>query len=194
MRRLILFCAVTSLLMSGHVTAAEGPELEAFVKESRQMVQAFARSLKGELQAAIKEGGPRHAISVCKLTAPQIARDMSDRPGWTVGRTSHKLRNPENAPDAWEAAVLDSFLERAAAGQDPKGLETAELAEADGRKAYRYMKAIPVQKVCLGCHGSGIKAEVRERIEALYPGDQATGFELGDLRGAFTVTKTVADP
>jgi len=193
MRPLFLFCVITALLGPGPVMAAEDPELRAFVEESRRMVGAFAGSLKGELQAAVKEGGPRHAISVCKLTAPQIARDMSSRPGWNVGRTSHKLRNPENAPDAWEDAVLTDFLGRVAAGQDPKGLEKAELVVTDGRKAYRYMKAIPVQKVCLGCHGAGIKAEVREQIEALYPDDRATGFELGDLRGAFTVTRAVAD-
>ncbi len=194
MRRIFLFCVITAWLGPGHAMAAEDPELATFVDQSRQMVQAFAGALKGELQAAVKEGGPRHAISVCQLTAPQIARDMSARPGWTVGRTSHKLRNPANAPDAWEAAALDDFLARAAAGQNPKGLETAALVEADGGKTYRYMKAIPVQEVCLSCHGSGIAAEVRERIEALYPDDRATGFAVGDLRGAFTVTRAVMEP
>lgn len=193
MRPTLLLCAIAALLGPVPATAAQDPELAAFVGESRQMIQAFARALKGELQAAVKQGGPPHAIAVCKLTAPQIARDISDRPGWTIGRTSHRLRNPENAPDAWEAAVLEDFLARAAAGQDVKGLERAEAVEADGRKAYRYMKAIPVQEVCLACHGAGLSAEVRARIEALYPEDKATGFAPGELRGAFTVTRSAAD-
>ena len=36
-------------------------------------------------------------------------------------------------------------------------------------------------------------AELKARIDSVYPEDQATGFELGALRGAFTITKTSAN-
>jgi hypothetical protein len=51
------------------------------------------------------------------------------------------------------------------------------------------MKAIPVGQVCLTCHGSDIAPELRTEINTYYPEDMATGFELGELRGAFTITK-----
>ncbi|MDX1426157.1 MAG: DUF3365 domain-containing protein, partial [Kiloniellales bacterium] len=68
-----------------------------------------------------------------------------------------------------------------------------ELIESDGGRTYRYMKAIPVGEVCLTCHGADIDPALMAEIEAFYPEDQATGFALGELRGAFTVSKTLAE-
>ena len=51
------------------------------------------------------------------------------------------------------------------------------------------MKAIPTQPLCLACHGQEIAPPVAEKLAELYPGDKATGFEEGDLRGAFVVVR-----
>ena len=197
MRILGPFVLAFGLLGSGPLSASEDPESDAFVQESRAKVKAFAGSLQGALQAAIKAGGPQNAIPVCNAEAPEIARDLSQSPQesveWTVGRTSHKLRNPENAPDEWEAAGLEEFLERAAAGEDLKTMERVELVESGGGRAYRYMKAIPVGEVCLTCHGADVDPDLKAKIESFYPEDRATGFALGELRGAFTLSKTLAN-
>jgi len=193
MRILVSFGLALALLMPAAHSADKATERDAFVEESRAKVKAFASRLQGELQAAIKAGGPVHAIPVCNAEAPEIARVLSQSPEWTVGRTSHKLRNPDNAPDDWEAAGLDAFLARAAAGESLKTMERVELVESDGGRAYRYMKAIPVGEVCLTCHGADIDPKLQAEIETFYPEDRATGFALGELRGAFTITKTLGD-
>jgi hypothetical protein len=193
MRILAFFVLALALPMPAALSADQEPERAAFVEESRAKVKAFASSLKGELQAAIQAGGPVHAIPVCNAEAPKIARALSQSPEWTVGRTSHKLRNPDNAPDDWEAAGLDEFLARAAEGESLTAMERVALVEGDGGRAYRYMKAIPVGEVCLTCHGAEIDPEVKAEIETFYPEDRATGFALGELRGAFTITKTLGD-
>lgn len=43
--------------------------------------------------------------------------------------------------------------------------------------------------LCLTCHGQPeeIAPEVREKLQTLYPSDQATGYRLNDLRGAVSV-------
>lgn len=188
----LLILVLGSLPLDG-VRAGEETNLDAFAQESQALVKAFAQSLKGELQSAIKRGGPSSAIPVCNVKAPEIARDLSRAPRWTVGRTSHKIRNPDNAPDEWEAMVLDEFAQRAAAGESLAAMEKAELVSIDGRRSYRYMKAIAVGEVCLKCHGSGIDPEVKEQIDSYYPEDQATGFSIGQLRGAFTMTKSALE-
>ena len=193
MPKLLLLSLVLGLLAPLGVAADEEAGLEDFVHESRAMVKAFASALKGELQAAIKEGGPIHAISVCSVKAPEIAREVSKHDVWSVGRTSHKIRNPANAPDDLEAKVLVEFRQRAAAGEKLDTMESVALVESNGTQTYRYMKAIPVGEVCLACHGSNLDPELKATIEAVYPEDQATGFTLGELRGAFTVTKTLAN-
>jgi hypothetical protein len=147
MQKLILILLTFGILWNTSTAAEEPAGFQAFVQDSRAMVKAFAGNLKSELLAAIKDGGPVHALSVCNVRAPEIAIDMAEGPEWTVGRTSHKLRNPANAPDKWQAAVLEDFLERAAAGEDLGTMENAELVQTNGRASYRYMKAIPVGEV-----------------------------------------------
>ena len=49
------------------------------------------------------------------------------------------------------------------------------------------LRPIGVQAPCLACHGAaeGLAPEIRDRIGSAYPGDRATGFQLGELRGFF---------
>jgi hypothetical protein len=106
-----------------------------------------------------------------------------------VGRTSLKLRNPANKPDAWEQEVLEQFDARKAAGETLEKMEFHEVVDAEGVKTFRYMKAIPTGEVCLKCHGTEIDPKVQAELLRLYPSDEATGYALGDIRGAFTLSK-----
>ena len=115
--------------------------------------------------------------------------DLSEKTGWDVARTSLKLRNPANQPDAWELAVLNKFEERKAAGEDPAQIAYGEVIEQDGKKTFRFMKAIPTAELCLSCHGSELSPELQAQLDQLYPTDQARGYQLGDIRGAFTLQK-----
>ena len=51
------------------------------------------------------------------------------------------------------------------------------------------MKAIPPAGLCLACHGEQLDSVVKARLETLYPDDQALGYRVGDIRGAFTITQ-----
>ncbi|MDT8386847.1 MAG: DUF3365 domain-containing protein [Thiogranum sp.] len=183
----ILMSVAAMSLMAG--TGSAEDNLEARAATSRTVTQDFMKTLKGELQEAIKEGGPVHAIAVCQDVAPRIADDFSAKKGWEVGRTSLKTRNPDNAPDDWERDVLKTFDRQLAKGQDPKTMEHYEVVQQDGTQVFRYMKAIPTAEVCLTCHGKQVGGAVAGRLEELYPQDEATGYEVGEIRGAFTITQ-----
>ena len=173
--------AVISTVHAGDYTAE--------VAASRATAKEFMQTLKQELLGGMQDGGPVNAISVCNLSAPGIANTYSVRNGWDVGRTSLKLRNPANAPDAWERSVLESFEERKGAGEDPAKMEYYEVVRQDGVKELRYMKAIPTAKLCLACHGENVDSITRTRLEKLYPDDQALGYKAGDIRCAFSITQ-----
>ncbi len=68
-------------------------------------------------------------------------------------------------------------------------LEHAEVVTQDGKRLFRYMKAIPTREVCLACHGRSLDPAVESTLKELYPEDRARGFSVGDIRGAFTVTQ-----
>lgn len=164
---------------------SESPMLE----ESRQAIQQFGSRLKDELQEGMKKGGPEAAIQVCHTVAAELADSTSQQLGWNIGRTSLKVRNPKNAPDAWELQVLDEFERRKSNGEDIAKMEHYEVIQANGKKVFRYMKAIPTSEICLSCHGPSISTNVIGQLDALYPEDQARGFEAGDIRGAFTISR-----
>jgi hypothetical protein len=179
---------LTPLLLIATAVAAEAPYNPA--AEAKALVKQFAGSLQGELKAAMTEGGPAAAVTVCHERAPAIAASLSERSGWSVGRTSLKTRNGElNSPDAWEAVILDQFAQRAAAGEPVGPMRYAEVVDMDGQKTYRFMKAIPTAPICLACHGTEIAPEVAEAIHKAYPDDQARGYAAGDIRGAFSLSK-----
>ena len=75
-------------------------DIQKRVAESKKVVKAFFGELKGELVKSMKQGGPINAIQVCNKSAPAIAHAMSEMHNMKVGRTSLKLRNQKNAPDA----------------------------------------------------------------------------------------------
>ena len=148
-------------------TAARGADL----------LMPFKRDLKQALKAGLAEG-PEQAVAACQLKAPAIAAALS-KDGVRVGRTSHKLRNPANASPEWVAPTLADWLADAA----DRAPRTAAIAE--GREGY--IEPIVMQPLCTTCHGSQIEPALAERIQSLYPNDEATGFEVGELRGVFWV-------
>lgn len=180
-------------LLAAALTASPGIALSETSppEQARAAVQAFSTALKGELVAAMQAGGPIAAIEVCHDKAPGIAEAVSLEQDMQLSRVSLKNRNPGNAPNDWQAAVLVDFQQRVDSGEDAAGLSWQETVETADGSEYRFMKAIPTGAVCLACHGASLAPEVAERIETLYPGDKATGFSEGDLRGAFVVTKTL---
>lgn len=159
------------------------------IQACRDACQDLASRLMRALQASLKEGGPTAAISICRDQAPRLASEVSTEKACTVRRTSLKTRNAKNAPDAWEREVLESFATQASQGKDPAGLEFSEVVREGGRPVLRYMRGIAARGPCLTCHGRSLTPAVSVAINSAYPEDHATGYEDGDLRGAFSVRK-----
>jgi hypothetical protein len=98
-----------------------------------------------------------------------------------------RVRNPANAPDDLDRAVMAGFaseLAQAPTSAPPEAV--VEIRSARGMER-RYLRAIPMQPLCLTCHGAKLAPEVAAAIARDYPQDAATGFEPGQLRGAVTV-------
>ena len=169
-------------------TAAAQDALPQRIEKARAAAVDFGAQLLAEVQKSMAADGPVSTIAVCSRIAPEIAAEKSAAAHMSIGRTSLKLRQPGNAPDAWELQQLQNFEARKAAGENPASIEVGEFTEKDGKPVFRYMKAIPTAHPCLSCHGTQLAPEVVEKLHALYPEDRATGFAAGDLRGAFTIT------
>ena len=136
---------------------------------------------KAELKEALLQGmeaGPVEAITICRDKAPEIAAALSVD-GVAMGRSSHRLRNSANAPQAWLAPIVNDYADGS------HELAPRILDIGGGRTGY--VEPIVVQPLCLTCHGTELQPELAARIGELYPDDAATGFAAGDFRGVFWV-------
>jgi hypothetical protein len=142
---------------------------------------AMFTSLKGRLMEVIGSEGPAAAISVCSKEAPQIAAQVSRQYGLRIGRTSFRLRNTDNAPPTWAKQLVADRI-----------AEPTYLTQED---RLAVLLPIRIQASCLICHGSEgrIPPPVKDALSEHYPNDQATGFQVGDLRGWFYVEVPATD-
>lgn len=175
----VLLCCLSTINVSSETTKKDDPR----IIQSRAVIKEFGKELITELKHALEEQGPDKAIKVCNIEAPGIAANLSEQYNWDIGRTSLKTRNPNNNPDQWELGVLQQFEQRKQQGEAIDTLEYYEETEV----GFRYMKAIPTKGLCLTCHGESLHDPVKARLVELYPEDKATGFKIGDIRGAFTI-------
>ncbi len=183
------------MLMLSFVVAqsALADDLAKFQEDGRKIVKDMATQLGGALQKEMAVGGPGAAIKVCTNLAPAITSELSRKTGQRITRVSQKVRNPLlGMPDAWEQKVLNDFAKRMEK-ENPANIEFVEMVTEPDGKYMRYMKAIPVQDVCLKCHGAedSLAPQVKEQLKAEYPSDKATGYSANQLRGAFSIKKAL---
>jgi len=191
MKKLILVSSL-SLFIVGTVYATDPVEVfdkKAAVAEVKMITKAFGGALQKELKGAMQAGGPLNALQVCNIEALPITTKISEDKNASVSRVSLKNRNPDNVPDDWEKIILEDFDDRAAKGEDVTEMGFAEVIEKDGKNGIRFMKALPTGGVCLTCHGEGVSGELKAKLDELYPDDKATGYKLGEVRGAIVVEK-----
>ena len=174
-------------LQSKAMNNDDDAELQAQLKNAKKIAKVFSKSLKGTLQKAMMNGGPVNAVSACNISAIPITEKVAKENGVQLSRVSLKNRNTDNAPNDWQRPILESFDARVANGEEAKTLVYAEITEENGKKQFRFMKALPTGGVCLTCHGSNLDATLSSRLTELYPHDKAKGYSLGQVRGALVI-------
>lgn len=190
--------AVSMAFVSGIAFAGPPPEedLRSFVDESRKLATTLLTQTRGELVRELERTGPIRAITVCKYSVPELTSAISRQSGLRVTRIALRPRNRALAePDVWEQKNLLEFEKRLAKGERVEGMEVAEMVQEPVGKVLRYMKAIPMGQPCLACHGpaSQISEGVRAQLAAEYPNDKATEYQVGQVRGAVSVKKSLRD-
>lgn len=140
----------------------------------------------------MQDSGPANSINVCHKIGPAIALNLAEKTGWEITRVGTRVRNVDlGTPTGWQRKALEDVTSDLHNGADPKTLEWHEAVTENGKTTLHYAKAIVLQAQCMTCHGDAqnIPVPVAARIKALYPHDQATGYKIGDLRGAVVISR-----
>ena len=192
------FLGVLLLTVAGIAGAQSTPPSTidaSLVQSTRGIAGELLGQLGQKLKAAMSTDGPVAAVSVCKESAPAIARQLSIANDAKVTRVGTRVRNQNmGVPNAWQKEALTQFEARLSQGEKAADIEYWQVADnGHGKSELRYAKAIAIQPQCLSCHGSAqdIAAPLSEKLRIEYPNDQATGYSVGQLRGAVVVTRPI---
>lgn len=145
------------------------------------------KQLMKSLQQAVGDKGFAGAVDFCNVNAIPITKELSEKHGVSIRRTSTRARNQANLPTGEESLILDAYEYNAENGiENEPNIQTLE-----GGRDLLYTKAIIIpSEFCLACHGdpqNDMEAGVLSKVDSLYPGDLARNFEVGDLRGMWSL-------
>jgi len=140
-------------------------------------IKGFIGTLKPTLKSMLQQD-PSHvtAMGACTSMATQMKNDYNSKTtDVKIRRTALKYRNPANKPDTIDQEVM--YRLQAVNNKKPVAVDL-------GGNHYRVYKPLQTEKACLICHGSNISPKIKSMILKKYPTDLATGFKLGEFRGA----------
>ena len=157
---------------------AEQPEPTTDTRQARAMnaIAELRDTLMNRVITVAEEDGFPAAVTVCREEAIPLTEEVAQKHNLNIGRTSEKLRNPDNTAPEW----FDELAPEAKEGPQFQDTEAGVL---------RGVAPIRLAAACTNCHGTTdqLADGVAEALQAQYPEDQATGYAAGDLRGYFWV-------
>lgn len=143
--------------------------------------------LMGSLQKAVAEKGFEGALEFCNVNASPILMELDEKHGVSIRRTSTRARNKANLPTEEELPILEAYQYNVENGIKNE----SNIQRIEGGEVLLYTKAIIVSsEFCLSCHGdpaNDIEETVLRRIDSLYSEDLARNFEIGNLRGMWSL-------
>lgn len=177
------------------VTPATPQQLEV-QRIGKTAIDRLAISMVNEVRSALRGGDPTDALDFCHLKAlPTTPGEIiSGMPRIiAVKFTSLRIRSHENLPDASDKVALDYIDQALKNGSDAPEVVVQRIDIPDSQPEWRVYKPIAVLTSCLTCHGDPAdqSPRLRNKLQAMYPDDQSTGYKAHEWRGVIRVT--VAD-
>ncbi len=163
------------------------------IRAARQAALAFDQRMTSEITARLDRNEDPVAVYLGYAdNVPGWGKDLSDAAQLDFSRTALSVRNPADAPDAWERQQMEQMSFMLDAGVDPGTMEIAEIVTESDTKVFRWMRPILMTDSCLACHGEAIDPRVKLLLGQEYPQDEATGYSAGQLGGAYSVRKVLS--
>lgn len=182
--------ALAALMVFATSAPAQDAPPKTLVENGRRIARQVSLEHRSQLIRELQLSGPLRSLLMCKYVCPEITSSLSRQTGWKVSMVSLKPRNAAlGMADVWEQKVLADFDRRVAKGARADELEYAEIVSEPQGRYFRYAKAIPVEPLCLTCHGprETLPDAVKAQLAIDYPFDRATGFRMGEVYGIVSI-------
>lgn len=170
---------------------ASDPAIASLRSSGERLIERIGGSLMAEVDRVLGTKGLDAAVPELHLKQLQLPRAIAGQPRVTaIKRTSYRIRDPRNAPDAAELAVLERIRLALNVGDPPPRVLVQKVTRPDAPAEYRVYRPIAAGPQCILCHGDpeSLQPAVRAALERHYPEDKATGYAAFDWRGIIRVS------
>lgn len=146
-----------------------------------------------EVRRVLTNTAPAMAIGVLHLKDYKLPAATPGKPAVTeLRRTSLKVRNLANTPDAPDLAALETIKRQLEEG-DPVAKVLVQKVSLPGRPTeWRVYRPLAVMKECLECHGAAdqLAPGVQDALKIFFPHDAAVDYKSSEWRGLMRVSIT----
>ncbi|KAB1071375.1 DUF3365 domain-containing protein [Tamlana haliotis] len=166
---------------SGQSAIEKLPYGERGLKYALSTKTVLGKNLIGTIQ---KEG-TLEALAFCNEAAYPLTDSMSVVHHATIKRVSDKPRNPDNQANAEELNHIKTFKNTIKNQGEPQ-----PILEETSKKVNVYYPIV-TNSMCLQCHGNpgqNIEQQTYKKLKALYPKDEAIGYNTNQVRGIWSIT------
>ncbi|MFP4093361.1 MAG: DUF3365 domain-containing protein [Cyclobacteriaceae bacterium] len=162
-------------------------DLTAKAMARGQMISnASQQALASNLKNAIQTEGIPAAFRFCNVQAMPLTDSLSSTYDAQIKRATLWVRNPKDEADEVEREILEAYHQQMQQGQTPE----ARVVDLDENYLLYAQPILINNGLCLTCHGevgAQVQQETYQLIKERYPEDQATGHQMGDLRGIWSI-------
>lgn len=137
------------------------------------------------LMTTIQDKGTLAALNFCNQNAYPLTDSMSVKFNAIIKRVSDKPRNQKNKASQKELDVIHQYKQLVS-----EKATINPIIEKSGNDIQFYYPII-TNSMCLQCHGTPneqIKPITLKKITALYPKDMATGYDVDQVRGIWSIS------
>jgi hypothetical protein len=160
---------------------------QGYIQSANQVSKDLLQTLGGNLKKELKTNGALKALQFCSTNAQGLTHKINEKyeKEWiSVKRISLKNRSDADKPSDDEKIILQSLENMIKVGVKPH-----PVVQDKGDYVKVYKPLMINKKVCLKCHGDVNKhPKLAKELKMRYPHDKATGYKMGDFRGAIVVS------
>jgi cytochrome c553 len=153
-------------------------------EKGMEIAMATQGVLGKNLIKAIQEKETTGAIAFCKTKASSLTDSMGIMKNVLIKRITDKPRNSSNQASEEELGFMIAFKRQI----ENKG-DIRPITKKMDDEVYFYYPIV-TNAMCLQCHGTPnkeITTPVLKTLSELYPQDQATGYDIEQLRGLWRI-------
>lgn len=162
---------------------SEGELMAKGEEVGSQVLSTVEGLFRQRLTKAIETSSAKGAISYCNTEAMQVIEKLEDSLGISIRRVTDRPRNPADSLTGIEKEIWEAY------NFSPQNA-TAQLQILNEHELIMTKPIVISDVQCLKCHGDvdiDIDSETYDLIRQQYPEDQATGYDLGALRGMWSL-------